>query len=82
MTTEELLTLEGDFTWDFGQNFFIQTEKGNFVWSCPDYNGDNSITPYPHSYSEWIKPSFGRSKGRHIIGKYVDEGAFLKDSSN
>ena len=79
MTIQEVLNLGGYFTWDFGQKFFIETHKGNFIWSDPDYSGDNSITPTNLGYGEWSQGSYGRAKGYHIIGSYVDDGAFLKD---
>lgn len=73
MTKERLITLEGDFTWDFGQQFFIETAEGNFVWSDPGYNGDNTIREVKANYNDWIHEThipFGRSKGNHIIGHY------------
>ena len=76
-TRDELLVMVGDFTWDFGQKFFIEVDKSesacNFVWSSPSYQGDNSIVPFCGSYADWIKrsgSSFGRSKGMHIIENY------------
>jgi len=44
MTRESFLNLVGEFTWDFGNKFYIETKIGNFVWSTfdPDYNGNNS----------------------------------------
>lgn len=69
----EVENLIGDFTWDFGRQFFIETNKGNFVWSDPDYNGDNKLTPYDGSYKDWIKsPRYGRDKGKHRIGDYCE----------
>lgn len=66
-----LLTDEGDFTWNFAQEFWIETAKGNFIWSNPDYMGNNTIRKATMSYQEWIgEGGFGRSKGRHIIGHY------------
>ncbi len=73
MDRSEILTLEGDFTWDFGQYFFIETTEGNFIWSDPEYGGDNLITRYEGSYSDWAGDGFGRDKGRHIIGEYIGE---------
>jgi hypothetical protein len=31
-----ILDTVASFTWDFGQNFFLETSEGNFVWSDPD----------------------------------------------
>lgn len=73
MTKEKLIALDGNFTWDFGSEFFIETSEGNFVWSDPDYNGDNIIREVKLSYNDWIHEAhipFGRSKGNHIIGQY------------
>lgn len=71
-----MLTLEtvAEFTWDFGQEFFLQTEYGNYIWSDPRYKGNNTIRPTELSYEEWIgKGNFGRSKGKHLIGLYCGQ---------
>ena len=74
-TRDELANLLGEFSWDFGQLFFIETERGNFVWSDPDYNGDNTIRPFAGTYQDFTKKAnveFCRSKGHRTIGAYVD----------
>lgn len=58
----------GEFTWDFGQEFFIETDVGNFVYSDPDYNGDNTVKETGQTYSEWIAPQYGRDKGKTFVG--------------
>lgn len=80
MTREEVANLVGEFTWDFGQEFFIETKQGNFVWSDPDYNGSGELRPYSGSYDKWIKRGMGRSKGLHRIGDYC--GDFLWPTSS
>jgi hypothetical protein len=78
LTREQILNLVGEFTWDFGSQFYIATEQGNFVWSCPDYNGDNSLIPTDKTYVQWIesdKGHYGRDKGTHIIGQYIGWGS-------
>jgi hypothetical protein len=68
MTREEFLSLRGDFTWDFGCHFFIETAHGNFIWSDPDYNGDNTIQKTDLTCAEYFGSSFGRCKGAAFIG--------------
>ena len=72
-----MLTLDtvAEFTWDFGQEFFLETVQGNFIWSDPDYNGDNTIRPYAGSYRDWCfgRNAFGRAKGSHTIRGYCGE---------
>lgn len=70
-----MITLEtlGKFTWNFGNKFFIETSEGNYVWSDPDYNGDNVINKYDGEYKDWIKDEaipYGRDKGYHTILEY------------
>jgi hypothetical protein len=70
MNKEILKNLIGEFTWDFGQKFFIETAEGNFIYSDPDYNGDNTIRPYKGTLKEFFKGSYGRDKGKHFIEAY------------
>lgn len=69
---------EAKFTWAWNHEFFLETAKGNFIWSCPDYiNGDNTIRPYQGRLADyyWEKNiTVGRSKGKHIIREYCGEG--------
>lgn len=62
-----------DFTWDFGCEFFLESVKGNFVWSDPDYGGDNIIRRFNESYAEWSKGQVARSKGVHYVGRYCGD---------
>jgi hypothetical protein len=67
---------EGDFTWDFGCQFFIETSKGNYIWSDPDYNGDNTIKKFSGTINDYFNHpdiAWGRDKGRHIIRNYCGD---------
>jgi len=78
---EQLLNSVGHFSWDFGQKFFVETPHGNFVWSDPDYKGDNTFTKFDGSYKDWIKQigiSYGRDKGNHIIRSYCGDQIVVK----
>jgi hypothetical protein len=55
MTKEEVMGLEGDFTWGFDIEFFIETCQGNFIWKDPDYGGDNTIISVDYFYGDWIR---------------------------
>lgn len=39
ITKEKLSGMVGEFTWLFGQEFFIETSEGNFIWRNPSYQG-------------------------------------------
>ena len=70
---ETLINTIGEFGWSFGQEFFIETKFGNFVWSDPDYNGDNTIKKFDGDLKKFCRTigiSFVRDKGKHLIGKY------------
>lgn len=78
---EKLLDSIGNFTWDFGQQFFVETKHGNYVWSDPDYYGDNSFTKFEGSYKKWIKQTtapYGRDKGTHLLRSYCGDQIVLK----
>ena len=77
-----MLTLDtvGEFTWGFGNEFFIETPEGNFVWSDPDYSGDNTIRFFNGTYQDWCKHQnlpYGRDKGKHTIRGYCGENVIL-----
>ncbi len=81
MTKEHLLSLVGDFTWFWGQTFFIETSEGNFIWSDPDYNGDNTIRSTNESLEQYCKNSnvpCGRDKGTHVIENYCGKNVIFK----
>ena len=61
----------GEFTWGFGTNFLIEIGTERYVWSSPDYNGDNTIKPYKGNPRNFTSDGFcGRDKGTHIIREY------------
>jgi len=77
-----MITLDtvATFIWGYGQKFFIETSDNNYVWSDPDYDGDNKITPFKGTYNEWLKSEgllFGRDKGDHTIRGYCGEDVHL-----
>ena len=82
ITKAELLNLMGQFTWFWNDIFFIETERGNFVWSDPDYpNGDNTIRPFRGMIQEFIKDQkidYGRAKGEHLISRYCGDEIIFK----
>ena len=70
MTNKLELTDFADWIWGFGSVFFMETAKGNFVWSDPSYGGDNTIRPFKGSYVQWCEKEgigFGRDKGKGFI---------------
>jgi hypothetical protein len=73
---EQLLKCQGLFTWMFDYRFFIETDFGNFIWKDPEYGGDNTMEPYPHSYNNFVKHygySCGRDKGHHLVSSYCGD---------
>lgn len=76
MNTEAILDEVGDFTWNFGSEFFVETSKGNFIWSDPDYGGDNTLTRFVDTYRAYDSENNfrgGRSKGKHVIRSYCSD---------
>jgi len=76
MIREQFLDMIGDFSWDFGCQFFVETSVGNFIWSDPDYEGDNSFTLTRETLDEYIEKMnipYVRSKGVHTIRGYCGE---------
>lgn len=82
ITREELLGLVGEFTYCWGMTFFIETEKGNFVWKDPSYQGDNTVKIYDGSWNQYREETnlpYGRSKGHHVVGNYCGDQVVLGD---
>ena len=79
MSNEEILELSGSFGWDFGEHFFIETSSGNYVWSDPEYGGDNTLRRYDGPLKQWLRAKrqpYVRDKGVHRIRDYC--GADVK----
>lgn len=73
---ERLMKTVGDVTWFWGADFFIETNIGNFHWSDPDYNGDNTIRPFDGTIKDFCKKmnvSHGRDKGKKLISAYCGD---------
>lgn len=71
-----LLDEIADFTWSFGEEWFLETSHGNYTWSDPDYGGDNTMKPFNGTYGRWcqiVGVPYGRDKGKHIIRDYCGE---------
>lgn len=73
----DIHTTVGDFTWDFGMNFFVETEHGNYIWSDPDYRGDNTLKKYDGTHKDYFGRLWGRGKGQHIIADYCGDDVIV-----
>lgn len=78
------LTLDtvASFTWMWGPEFFLETDVGNYIWSDPEYNGDNTIRPYAGSYQSYLREigmGCGRDKGKHFIRDYCGDQVKIEE---
>lgn len=73
------LTLDdvAHFSWGWNHQFFLETAKGNYIWSDPDYSGgNNTIIKFDGTHNDWLRQigvNFSRDKGRHTIRGYCGE---------
>jgi hypothetical protein len=79
------LTLDdvADFVWLWSERWFLETVKGVYIWSDPDYNGDNTIRKYKGTLNDFLQAEgidFGKGKGKRIIRKYCGDDAKIIDS--
>ena len=78
---EDLLGHVGHFTWMWNDIFFIEAAEDNYLWSDPNHKGDNTIKKYDGTYEDFLETismTFGRDKGRHIIGEYCKNAVVIK----
>ena len=60
-----------EFTRSSGHEFLLKIGDRFFVWSDPDYEGDNTIRPFKGNPQNFTAPGFmGRDRGTHSIGAY------------
>ncbi len=70
---QQILGTMAEFTWSFGKTWFVETQFGNFIWSDPDYAGDNTFKKFDGDYRKWCdleNIDAGRSKGFHNVERY------------
>lgn len=80
---EPVLTINdsAEFTWSFGNQFFLETKYGNYIWNDPEYGGDNIISKFEGGIFDWYRSRgipFGRAKGHHIIKEYCGKAVIIK----
>lgn len=76
MTRDEIGKLVASVTWLWGQDFFFETEKGNFLWYDPDYQGNNYLHPFEgklHDAYDYVGVGIGRDKRTHVIENYAPD---------
>ena len=66
--------------WNFNKVFLLEVQTDNaditynYVWSDPDYGGDNTIRPYRGTPENFTHIGFcGRDKGNHSVKNYCGE---------
>lgn len=73
-TRQDILNDRAEFTWDFGQEFYVKTENyGSYIWSDPDYRGDNTFKQTALSYEQHMEGMMGRDKGVHNVERYCGD---------
>ena len=78
LTKEDLLTKRAEFVWMFDKFWFVEVigGNGNYVWSDPEYDGDNTFIHTNHDYQQFVKAKgyrVGRGLGRHFIKDYCGD---------
>lgn len=82
MTYDPLLDRLAEFTWNFGTEYYVEVENGdNYIWSDPDKGGNNTLTKTTESYTDWVFPNWGRSKGKHIIQNVCGTKVIIKQEA-
>lgn len=69
MNKQNVLELEGNFTWFWNDKFFIETTEGCFVWSDPSYYGSNELMEYTGSFADYLN-EIGESNDVRDMGGF------------
>lgn len=78
MERQAVLDMQADFTWGFGQEYYVDADNGKqYIWSSPEYGGDNSFKETKMSYADWIAPNWGRNKGKHVVRNYCGSNIYI-----
>ena len=69
----------GVFTFGWSEEFFVETNKGNFIFSDPGFGGDNTMRPFYGSIDGWVQglPYAAINKGRHVIKDFCGNVNFV-----
>lgn len=69
----------GYFTWGHGSDFFVETAKGDFIWSATRQGGNGTLRHTGLSLCGWADDQgiIPRCKGIHRIRDYCKEDALL-----
>lgn len=82
ISREDFLNCIGHFSWNFANEFFIETPYGNYIWKDPSYpDGDNTIRRFNGNHDHWLKQnniSFSRDKGKHLIATYCGNDVIIE----
>jgi len=73
MTPQQFLLCTGEITWMHTEEYFIETNFGNFIWKNPKHGGDNTVRYFGRTFTEYLHDhtlSFGEGMGDHVIGVY------------
>lgn len=77
MNKQEFLNMHGEFSWGYSSDWFIETPKGNFIWSDSDYPlGNNHIKKFNGTLSDFLALKgipYVRDKGITVIKNRVPE---------
>lgn len=71
------LDTKASISWAWTCEYFLETNRGNYIWKCPDYvGGDDTISKFDGSLDDFIKSRnipYVRDKGIHSIGEYCGQ---------
>lgn len=86
MDRKMFLEMDAEFSWNYGNEFFLETSIGNFTWSDPSYpGGTNEIRPFFGDLKKYLSTRnipYLRDKGIHKISEYCGEDVELKFDLN
>lgn len=71
--------VDSSVTWNYKNQYLLETDSGNFIWNDPFAGGDGILRPFHGTYKDWLHYNnipYGRYKGEHFVDAFCAGATF------